>query len=434
MKRRRKIAFAVAALALIASVWLMLDHAGGPKYQGKSLDVWFREYCLSSFYVRYDDDLHEEAAKALQQIGTNAVPYLVNQAFNTSTDSAAMTNFYRFLDAMPRSWGMPAPVSSDVRRGEAAFAFKEVKAPANLLLPFMEEHLKSTNIFERRQALFILGTAGDGAGQVVPDLIAALKDPGQMAIAMQSLGWIGPPASNAVPALIDFLKPPQSATAPPVFVADVLGRIGGNAAPAIPLINEMFDKETNWELRCRLAAASFRIDSNQTEAFAFLTNGLMTHQPVGDRWRAAHYLGDIGPNAKAAAPALLQSLDDATNGLLFRQSSVALKALGISPATIVSRMKAQLDSPGNDETTRVNVAARMLEVDPSDHDAQMALLELIRKNSGFASFAADTLGRAGPAAKDAVPVLREVSKSDKRVLREEAAKALKKIEAKDGAK
>lgn len=429
MKQRRKIGFVVVALALIGIGLLWLGPGNEPKYEGRPVSWWFREYCLSSFLLRYDEELQEEAAKALRQIGTNAVPYLVQQAFNTDRDSAAATNFYRFLDEMPRSWGLPAPVSSQVRRGEAAFALREIKAPANLLLPLMEEHLRSTNIFEREQALFILGTAGDGAGRVVPDLMAALKDPGLSAIALQSLGHIGPPASNAVPALIDFLKPPQAATAPPVAVADVLGCIGGNAAPAIPLINELFTKETNWEQRCRLAAALFRIDSNQTEALAFLTNGLLTHQPAGDRWKVTHYLGAIGPNAKAAVPALLQSLDDATNRLLFTTSSLALKALGASPETVLARMKAQLDSPKNDENTRVNVAARMLDVDPSNHDAQAVLLELIRKNSGLAFYAAETLGRAGPAAKDAVPVLREASKSEERALREAATKALKKIEA-----
>ena len=60
---------------------------------------------------------------------------------------------------------------------EGAEALKEIKPPANQLLPLLERHLKSTDRMERRQAVYILGSTGDGAEQTVPWLCAALKSP-----------------------------------------------------------------------------------------------------------------------------------------------------------------------------------------------------------------------------------------------------------------
>ena len=122
-------------------------------------------------------------------MGTNAVPYLFEQAFDLRPDSAAWLNVCRFLSDLPR------PVPSATRVEEASKLLEYIKPPAAQLLPLMEKHLKATNLYEHRQTLFILGTAGDGAEQAVPNLIAALKeDSWTRQIAIQSLGWIGPRA------------------------------------------------------------------------------------------------------------------------------------------------------------------------------------------------------------------------------------------------
>jgi HEAT repeat protein len=205
---------------------------------------------------------------------------------------------------------------------EGVEALKELKPPVNQLLPLLERHLKSTDRMERRQALYILGSTGDGAEQVVPRLCAALKSPDvwEQVLAVQSLGWIGPNARAAVPALIDLLKAPPNTNQPPVrlgpHAAQALGKIGSAAAPALPLVQGLFEQETNWNSRCSLAVDLCRLDGSQTNALAFLTNGLATHEPASDRWVAACDLGDIGPDAKAAVPLLLAALDG-TNDMLF---------------------------------------------------------------------------------------------------------------------
>jgi HEAT repeat protein len=173
------------------------------------------------------------------------------------------------------------------------------------------------------------------------------------------------------------------------------------------------------------------MDGGQTNALAFLTNGLATHEPASDRWIAANQLGNIGPSAQAAVPLLLEALDG-TNAMLFSQVPGALKKIGVPTETFLPRMKKQLQS--SDETTRVNVAARVLELDPPDHEAHVALMDVIRKGALFQDFAIETLGHAGPAAGEAIPVLRDVAKNGESREGALALQALKRIEPKPGQK
>ncbi len=424
----------VGGILLAVIFWVYLPLAREPKYEGKRLSFWFREYCRSGQSIGYDWSLHRESAAALQQMGTNAVPYLLQQAFCMRQDSATKSNFYRFVNDSPRSWGLPWLLNSEMRRGEAPFALKEIKPPAAQLLSLMHKQLKSANHFERCQTLFILGTAGDGAEEVIPNLTSALQDTNRWArrIAIQSLDWIGPRADAAVPGLIEVLKEPigtnQFSLGSSAAIA--LGKIGSASAPAVPLIRKLFEQEKNWNLRCSLASALFRIDPGQADALAFLTNGVTSHQPASDRWIAASQLGEIGPDAKAAVPVLLEALEG-TNDMLHSQIPGTLKKMGMPTETFLPAMKKNLAS--KNETTRANTAARILEIDPADHEAHLALMAIIEHGSLFQDFAINTLGGAGPAAQEAVPVLRKVAKSNSQGERDRvqaAVRALKRIEAK----
>jgi HEAT repeat protein len=425
-KQKRWLLAAIVSLVAAAG-WYLLQGPREPEYEGRPVSYWFKEYCRSGQHMIWDDSRRAEATAALHQMGTNAVPYLLEQAFNTRPDSAFRKQVYRVLNGLPRSWGLPVLVSPDILRGESGFALEKVKPPASQLLPLLKPHLNSTNSLEHRQALFILGTTGEGAEQAVPWLCAALKSPDQWArvLAVQSLGWIGPKAQAAVPALIEVLQAPQGMNRLGTSAAHALGAIGSNAAPALPLVRDLFAQETNWNPRCTIAAALCQIDAGQTEALAFLTNGLRSYEPASERWIAASQLGKIGPNAKAAVPVLSEALDG-TNDMLFSQVPGALKAIGVPTAEFLPRMKKQLQS-GN-QTTRANAAARVLDIDPADHDAHLVLMDLVKKGTFLQGFAIEALGRAGPAAGEAVPVLREVAKTRSRD-REAALKALKRIES-----
>ena len=420
----------LAALVLLLAVggWYLLQGLREPEYEGKPVSYWFKEYCRSGQKMGWDPDRREEATAALQQIGTNAIPYLLRQAFDNRPDSAFATEVYRVLNGLPRPRGVPPFVSSGVRLEEAGFLLKEIKPPASQLLPPLERRLNSRNLMERRQAIFILGGTGEGAEQAVPWLCSALKSPDhwEQVLALQSLRWIGPKAHAAVPDLINLIKESPVTNRLRISAALALGAIGSNAAPALPLVQEVFAQETNWNLRCSIAGALGRIDAGQTEALAFLIDGLTNHEPASERWMALSPLGEIGPGAKAAVPVLLAALDG-TNDMLFSQIPRGLKAIGVPAETYLPLMKKKLRS--SDETTRVNAAARVLDSDPADHDAHLVLIDVIKKESLFQGYAMQSLGHAGPAASEAIPALREVVKTRSRE-REVALKALKRIETK----
>jgi HEAT repeat protein len=426
---------------LLAGVLLLAAAAGAlfcwrpaePEYAGKPLSYWLRECCRSGQRMTSDAIRHEEAAAALREMGPSAVPRLLEYAFDIGPASGGRKDVCRLLNALPRSWGLPAPVEPEIMSDEAADALKEIKPPAHQLLPFLEPRLKSTKALDRRQALYILGCTGQGAEEVVPLLCAALKCPDayERGLAIQSLGWLGPRAGAAVPALIEVLRWHDTTNQPPVRLersaAGALGKIGSAAAPALSLVQALFEKETDWRGRCLLATALCRLDGGQTNALAFLTNSLTTHQPVSDRWVAAWHLGDIGPSAKAAVPSLLAALD-VTNDTLFSQVPGALKKLGVPAEAFLPRMRKQLRS--QNETTRVNAAARVSEMAPADHEALLVLMDHVSRRTAFQDFAIEALARAGPPAAEAIPVLRQVAEHGAKPEREAARRALRRIEAK----
>ena len=183
----RQKSWMLAAFALLVAVggWLVFRQPAEPEYQGKPLRYWFREYCASGSWMVWDASRHEETGAALCQMGTNAAPYLLDQVLNSRPSAPIRAGLYRLLNTLPRSWGLPTLVSPDVAGNEGVMALKEIKPPASQLLPRLERHLKPSTPFERRQALLILGTTGDGAEQAVSWLCVALKssDPWERVLA-----------------------------------------------------------------------------------------------------------------------------------------------------------------------------------------------------------------------------------------------------------
>jgi HEAT repeat protein len=431
--RRKRWLLGALAFVLAAGGWFLFRPTAEPQYAGRWLRDWFREYCASGQWMTWDAGRHEEAACALRQIGTNGVPYLIEQAFKGRPTPAFQKRTYQLLNSLPKWWGLPPFVSPEVLGVEAGNALIMIRPPAKQLLPLVTPYLESTDHFRRCQVLFLLGATGDGAEAAVPWLCAALKgpDPMERALAVQSLGWIGPNADCAVPALIEVLKAPGDTNRLDHSAAYALGEIGSAGAPALPLVREVFERETNWNPRCSLAGDLCRIDANQTDALAFLTNGLVTHEPANERWIAASQLGRIGANARPAVPILLAALDG-TNAMLFSQVPSVLKKMGVSSDTFLPRMKKQLAS--KDETTRVNAAARVLEVDPTDHEARVFLMGVIQKKGLFAGYAIEVLANAGPPVAEAVPVLRDVANNGSPPEREAALRALRRIDVKPARK
>jgi HEAT repeat protein len=119
-------------------------------------------------------------------------------------------------------------------------------------------------------------------------------------------------------------------------------------------------------------------------------------------------LGRIGPEARAAVPALIESLTD---------DAVVDPAAGYS-------IRDDRDFVGG--TVAAYTATALAQIGPG---AVPGLIEALRsKNANVRRIAAKVLGKIGPAARQAVPWLRPLLKDEQGGVREAAAQALKQID------
>jgi HEAT repeat protein len=410
----------------------------GPKCNGQTVSWWFEEYCRSGQFMRYNWARHEEAEEALRHLGTNAVPYLLKETFNTNFDSPARSNYIRWLESLPRPWGVRVPVTAEARVDEGPTVLGEIKPPANMIFPFLESQYRTTNPppnILRRQAIIVMRCLGDGAEVAVPDLVAALQDPDSWTqlLALSALDGLGPKATAAVPALVSYAGSNNVYAGAAVRA---LGSIGINDPEAVRIIWQKFQTETNWYSRCQEATALCRMDAGQTSALSFLVNEMKTRASAIDRSLAAQQLGAIGTNAQAAVPVLTEVLmgpENSSNAPKWGAAADALRAIGVPPQTLLDEMRPALHA--KDERMRASAAWEIMAIDPADHEAHQVLMKAIQDNpASFGLYATEIVARAGPAARDTIPALEEVAKGKDPDVAEAAKIALRRIEADEGGK
>jgi HEAT repeat protein len=431
---KRLVLGALLVVALIGGGWLFFSHNGEPRYEGKSGSYWFRRYCSSQHYGTLYADGHDDAMEPLRGMGTNALPYLVSVVFNTNEDSPARTNFYNLLAKLPDSWHLPQLITREAIRNDAVQAIREIGPSARDILPLIQTELKQTNAFQHLAAIIMLGGVTNEVELVIPYLASALHDPDSEVqnMAAFELGEFGPKAGPAVPDLMAVFQNAAPGDRIRRRVALIVELIGSNAAPAVPQLKAAFDTETDWRVRAPIAACLCKIDPSQTYALDYLL-GMMTNNASSREISfAASRLGEIGPSAKSAIPALLITLE--TNNSTHTSDDVllALNRLGASNAQILAALKQKMALDSDD--ARDDAANQILDLDSTNHEAELVLIDLVKTKSEFAWKEILRLGRMGPAAQEALPVLREALDSTNVIVRVNAKFAIRAIEAKEAGK
>ena len=150
------------------------------------------------------------------------------------------------------------------------------------------------------------------------------------------------------------------------------------------------------------------------------------------RGEAAVAISAIGPDAAAAVPALLKTLTDNNAAPDSKYSAAyALGRIGPAAQSAAEQMRSLIASP--DEVLATVASWAMLKITPDDtsllDQAIPALRKAVRSDRELVRLeAAVTLGDIGPAAVSAIPILELVSEEDSsRQVRDAAGKALKKI-------
>ena len=185
---------------VVISCFGSLIHAAEPTYEGRTLSDWLKD--LSNTPVGRG---YEPAARAFREMGTNAVPFLLNRLEadrpdKINSESSLVVNAFREIgsqasNAIPKLSELLLKESTSASAAAALVAI-HAEAPVVALL-------SRTNGMMRRNAIIALASRSVGKEAVAP-LIALLRDGDNETrhLVAWVLGQIGKEETLAVPALL----------------------------------------------------------------------------------------------------------------------------------------------------------------------------------------------------------------------------------------
>jgi HEAT repeat protein len=382
----------------------------------------------------------EAAAGALQHIGPEAeaaVPALLGVLKEKrETGPGHSTAVYALAGI-----GKPAvPALIETLRGKdpvsrpyVAEALGLIGPDAKAAAPLLVDMMKEDDAYIRCSAASALGGVRARSKEAVAALIAAVDDKDETVNhnAVSALAAIGPAAKEAVPVLLRKLKRadwvPGSPLPRPVFF-DSPGPFSTNAG-----------RGQEWRKATEVELIADAIAAIGPDAVPALLEGLKDKEGVV-RASCARVLSRIGPDAKAAVPALIRTLREPKEDPLVRECvAEALGSIGPAAREAADALHELLDD--EDDCSRAAAFALVA----VGADAKAAVPELRRALKDVADFglqqapdaeataglrvrAALALSLIGPDAKAATPELLALLKDRSVRVREAAAFALRKID------
>jgi HEAT repeat protein len=302
---------------------------------------------------------------------------------------------------------------------EAAVALSQIGE----LSPLIEAMKSARNEKVRAGAAHAIQLIGPEAVAHVPALIGAVKDEGPHVRheAILALGAIGRPASAAVPALIgalddvDYVVPPGAAMA--------LGQLGPEAESAAPALCKALAAPAA-ELRAQAQSALVAIGPASVPC---LREVLRSKDPTA-LILAAQAVARIGPKARSAIPELLLAFGHVDPNVKHATSAAVAIFEPRTPDAIPALTWAVGNFDVGVATAAVTVLQELKAGTPAIVSALVARLENRNADAGATDLQAliiRTLGKLGPVARPAVPVLIEAL--DTPALLEDASQALRTI-------
>jgi HEAT repeat protein len=302
-------------------------------------------------YAAYEDDLRREICWNLARIGGND-PQLVPLLLVSMRDSnlAVANAFYPFftepmLDSAIES-AEPALLAG-LQPSEPAIAAQIVTCLGRLLpkRPEVIEPLigalRNEDTSVRINAARALQRAPTRLEAVIPGVCALLSNGETFAVAVRTLATLAEEQPRAIPLLNTALSDPRSDVR--AGVAEALGNAGGAAKTAVPKLGEMIDpsKESHNEVRYQAAVALWKIDRQPAALIPYRIKSLSASEDR-TRWDAVSFLGEAGPEARAAVPALARILQDDPSNRVRGKAAIALGRIGPLAALAVPALKAAL--------------------------------------------------------------------------------------------
>lgn len=416
---------------LAASGWLLF-HPREPKYDGKPLTYWLKAYNDISTWRTWQSDY------AIQQIGTNAIPFLLREL--QANDSKlkkwfrerAWDHYYR-LHLQPGDF--PSDEERQERASEAFHALGPIGRPAVPALILIYRQNGSDDF--QNVILNALGNIGPAADEAVPFLLQELNTTNEERRAIVER------VIQSIHGRPDLVLPLAMAMATndslDVYGSGLLiiSAYGSNARPAIQVLLRIAGNGTN-ESRGRQAWAYRILGKLQVEPGVVvpgLIKGLYTTN--GFSKNVAELLAGYGTNASSAVPALLRSFDDSNNSARTAAASALLRVApeDTNAATAaLSWLHSQIGSTNIE--SRVDAAIALFRANPGDIHAFEIIVACMKTQSlprisDTQVHSIGSVGKLGPLGKPFVPTLIGLLRAPRGAeydVRVFAAEALRKID------
>ena len=327
----------------VLTIWLTLTWPREPSYNGKSLTYWLEHYfppptSMIGSYVASDP----QAVEAIRKIGTNGIPTLLRHI--RAHDPPLKLKLVAFAEKQHL-------VTVEVPGGGVGYAI-----PLQPATPQKQKHrlrIQFTPAVVRHQwaelGFMLLGSAGSNA---VPSLVEVLDaetwGTAQWS-AVQALGAIGPAATPAAPAILRALAGTNNMDQGRCLWA--LGQIHGHPESVVPVLIKHLNQR-NFEQVAAEALGQFGPEA--APAVPDLIRILDRNDATSTR--AASALGHIGPAAKQAIPSLLRSAPKTNRGSEFRfQCILALGGIHQEPELVVPALTSCISETLREQDVRIRL-------------------------------------------------------------------------------
>ena len=299
MKRGRVILVGVIVVVVAAVVTLTLAALLRPRettYQGKSLSEW-----VDLLYTPN----HTQAMNSIAAIGPKAIPFLFEEA--RRWDSTVQGVYRTIWPKLPAILQQRLPALKPVDLNFPGKIGNALMAVGKQELPRLIAALENRNPRVRHVAILAIQYMDAKPDAAVPVLCKLLSDPDDWVrgSALQLLGFMGPKAKPAVPALMATLRfgTNKYIVGTRATAAWALGRIGPDARTAVPWLRQSLS-DTNGPMRLSAAIALWRIVQD-TNVVALVIEQFDRNP---HNTEALSALGEMGPLAKSAVPTLFKIL------------------------------------------------------------------------------------------------------------------------------
>lgn len=307
-------------------------------------------------------------------------------------------------------------------RAQASEALGKIKVHAKQVVPALILALQDDDSHVRFMTVEALGTFGrDAASAAQPLQNAVLHDDDHNVRwnAMRPLAAVDPEGTIAIPVLVAALKDRDPLLRR--FAAMALGTLGPKAKESESLLLARL-KDSDIGSRIAAAGALWKVCGNAKDAVPVLIQVLEQEATIAHLW-AADEVAEIGADAKDAVSALRKSM---AKSHWPDAPAEALGNIGPDAAAAAPDLVALLDSKNGE--TRAQAAAALWKINRHPRALPTLLEELKNPVDGSPFGAIVAISQIGPPAKAGVSDLLKALSARELYVRQAAAEALERID------